>query len=84
MGTKKMTDFSTEGDHDGFFTTSVVGSTIDAAGERVYYTRATTGAGAFFATAPTDNGVICVRNSAHASHPYTAGVLKVRIYYVFQ
>lgn len=83
IGTKKQSDRSTEADHDGITTSSFVASVLDAVGERTYMTKATTGAGAFFDAATADNGVIVVANSAHASHPFTAGVVRVRVYYRF-
>lgn len=81
MGLIKASDRTTELDFDGFFTTAVVGSTLDAAGETTAYTAGTTGAGALFGTSISENGVISVSNSQHASHPYTAGLLKVKIWY---
>lgn len=81
IGTKKASDLSTQLDHDGFTTASFVGGVLDAAGERVYVTIGTTGAGAQIGTTLAEAGVISVSNSAHASHPYTAGVLNCRLYY---
>ena len=81
LGLKKLSDRSTELDHDGFLTTSYVGSKLDAVGERNYQEVGTTGSGALIGTTITENGVLSASNSAHATHPYTAGELKVRIYY---
>lgn len=81
LGLKKLSDRSTELDHDGFLTTAFVGSKLDAAGERNYQEVGTTGSGALIGTSISENGVLSASNSQHASHPYTAGELKVRIYY---
>jgi hypothetical protein len=83
LGLKKASDRSTELDHDGFLTTSFVGSALDAVGERSYVVVGSTGAGALLGTTISENGVIALRNSAHASHPYTAGKARVRVYYFF-
>lgn len=81
LGLIKASDRSTELDYDGFTTASLVGSTFDAAGETNSIIVGSTGAGALIGTALSENGVLCVANSAHASHPYTAGKLKVKIWY---
>lgn len=72
-------DRTTELDYDGFTTTSVVGSTFDAAGETNVIRVGSTGAGALIGTTLANNGYITVSNSAHASHPYTAGKLIVQV-----
>lgn len=77
MGLKKWSDLSTELDHDGFLTTSFVGSALDAAGERSYVTPGSTGAGALIGTTLSEDGVIVVANTAHATHPFTAGKARV-------
>jgi hypothetical protein len=81
MGLIKSSDRSTELDFDGFTTTSLVGSTFDAAGETNSIVVGSTGAGALLGTTLSENGVLCVANSQHASHPFTAGKLKVKIWY---
>ena len=81
LGLKKASDRSTELDHDGFLTTSFVGSKLDAVGERNYQEVGTTGSGALIGTTISETGVLSASNSQHASHPYTAGVVKVRIYF---
>lgn len=81
IGTKKTSDFSTELDHDGLTTTAFVGGSFDAAGERVYIVPGVTGAGDDYGTTTAENGVICVANSAHATHPFTAGRLLCRVFY---
>ena len=83
VGLKKRSDRSTELDHDGFLTTSFVGSSIDAAGEMTVVRVGTTGAGALIGTTLSEDGVIVVANSQHASHPFTAGkaIVKIRGYY---
>lgn len=79
LGFKKASDRSTELDHDGLLTASFVGSRIDAAGERTYVEIGSTGAGALIGTTLSENGVLVVANTAHGSHPYTAGELQVNI-----
>lgn len=83
LGTKRATDRSTEIDHDGFTTSSFVGSSFDAAGERVYLVPGTTGAGALIGaqSSSTYNGLVVASNAGHASHPFTAGRLKVRVFF---
>lgn len=83
IGLKKWSDLSTELDHDGFTTASFVGGVFDAAGERTYVTIGTTGAGALIGTTLSEAGVISCSNSAHATHPYTAGKLRCRLEYYF-
>jgi len=73
LGLKKWSDLSTELDHDGFLTASFVGGVLDAVGERSYITVGSTGAGALIGTTLAEDGVICLANTAHGSHPYTAG-----------
>lgn len=80
IGLKKWSDRSTELDHDGFTTTAFVGGRLDAAGERTYVEVGSTGAGALLGTTISENGVIVVSNSAHATHPFTAGKALVRIF----
>lgn len=66
-------------DVDILTTTGFVGSVFDAANENTLVKVGVTGAGAGYGVANTENAVICVANSQHASHPYTAGVLKCRL-----
>lgn len=80
LGLKKASDLSTELDHDGFLTSSFVGSKLDAVGERNYQEVGTTGSGALIGTTLSENGVLSCSNSAHASHPYNGGALRVRIF----
>jgi hypothetical protein len=74
-------DRTTVYDVDGFTTASFVGSVLDAAGERTYLTPGSTGAGAFIGTTLANSGYIVVANTAHATHPFTAGKAVVRIYW---
>lgn len=83
LGLKKASDRSTELDDNGFLTTSFVGSSFDAVGEKTVVRIGTTGAGALIGTALSENGVITCRNSAHATHPYTAGKFRIRIKYFY-
>ena len=80
LGAKKASDRSTELDHNGLLTASFTGGNLDAVGERTYIVPGSTGAGALIGTTISENGVLSASNSAHGSHPYTAGVLKVRIW----
>lgn len=79
IGLKKASDRSTVYDADAFTTTSFVGSVFDAANETTIIKSGATGIGSAFGIALTENALVTVRNSAHASHPYTAGVLKCRL-----
>ena len=79
LGLKALSDLSTEIDHDGFLTASFVGSALDAVGERSYITVGSTGAGALIGTTIASNGVIALANTAHGSHPYTAGKALVSV-----
>lgn len=81
VGLKKLSDRSTELDHDGFLTASFTGGSLDAAGERVYVVPGVTGAGALIGTTISENGILVVANTQHAGHPFTAGKVRVRIYY---
>lgn len=81
IGTKKSSDRSTELDHDGLTTSSFVAGVLDGAGERTYVVPGVTGAGDDYGTTTAESGVICVANSAHASHPYTAGRAVCRLFY---
>lgn len=80
IGLKKWSDRTTELDHDGLTTASFVGGRLDAAGERTYVEIGSTGVGALVGTTIAENGIIVVSNSAHATHPYTAGKALVRIF----
>lgn len=85
LGLKKASDRSTELDHDGFLTSSATGTALGlaTAGSKTTVKVGGTGAGALIGTTLTENGVICVSNSAHASHPHTAGEIKVRVRYFY-
>lgn len=80
IGSKKLSDRSTEYDHDGLATSSFAASVLDATAEGPTVIKVgTTGAGDDYGIAFTENAVITVSNSAHGSHPYTAGVAKCRL-----
>ena len=81
LGLIKTEDRTTELDYNGFLTASFVGSRLDAAGERTYVEVGSTGAGALIGTTTAEEGVVSVSNSQHSSHPYTAGLARVRIIY---
>lgn len=74
-------DRSTAYDDDGLLSASFTGGSIDAAGERTYVTPGVTGAGALVGTTLTNTGLLVVKNTQHASHPFTAGKAKVRIFW---
>jgi len=80
IGTKKASDRSTELDHDDFTTASFVAGVLDGEGERTYVVPGVTGAGDAWGVPYAENGVIVVSNSAHATHPYTAGKAVCRLY----
>lgn len=75
-------DRSTEVDFDGLLTSSATGTALGLAtvGTRVYTTKGGTGAGALIGTTLSSKGYLTVNNSAHASHPFTAGKVVVRVY----
>jgi hypothetical protein len=80
IGSKKLSDRSTEFDHDGLATTSFAASVLDATAEGPTVIKVgTTGAGDDYGVAYTENVVISCSNSQHGSHPYTAGVAKCRL-----
>lgn len=83
IGTKKSSDRSTELDHDGLTTVAFVGSRLDAVGERTYIEVAATGAGDDYGVAFAEQGLICVANTQHAAHPFTAGLARCRLHYRF-
>ena len=64
---------------DAFTTTAFVGGVWDAVNENTLVKTGVTGAGDQYGVAVTANGLIAVRNSAHATHPLTAGRLKCRL-----
>lgn len=81
MGLIKDSDRVTELDFDGFTTASFVGSLFDAAGETQAVIVGSTGAGALLGTTLAESGVVSVSNSQHGAHPFTAGRLKVKLWY---
>lgn len=85
VGLKKGSDRSTELDHDGFLTASATGTVLGLAtvGTKVTTKVGSTGAGALLGTTLAENGVMVFSNSAHASHPHTAGRVRVRVRYLF-
>lgn len=76
-------DRTTELDNDGFTTTSATGTALGLAtvGTKTVIRKGSTGAGALIgaATGLANAGYLVVANSAHASHPFTAGRLIVRV-----
>lgn len=83
LGLNKWSDYTVTLDVDAFTAAGFVGSRFDAVGERTYVEIGTTGVGSSVGTTLSENGVVIVANSAHASHPYTDGKMKVRIEYFF-
>jgi len=81
MGLIKTSDLVTELDFDGFTTTAFVGSLFDGAGETQALIPGATGAGALIGTTLAESGVVSLSNSQHAAHPFTAGKLKVKLWY---
>lgn len=85
VGLKKASDRSTELDHDGLTTASATGTALGLAtvGTKTIVKVGSTGAGALLGTTLAENGVLVFANTAHASHPHTAGKVRVRIRYFF-
>jgi len=84
LGTKEAGDRSTEADHDGMLTSSATGTVLGlaTAGTLTEFVQGTTGHGADVGgSALAENQVVVLSNSAHSSHPYTAGAARVRIWY---
>ena len=73
-------DRTTTYDVDAFTSTSFVGGVFDAAGEKTVIRIGSTGVGSAVGTALANDGLVIVANSAHASHPYTAGKMVVRVW----
>lgn len=70
-------DRTTELDYDGFIAQGAL-ATFNAAGETVTYTAGTTAAGALLGTTTTNPGYIV---AYYGTAAFTAGAVKVRIYY---
>jgi hypothetical protein len=85
FGLKKASDRSTELDHDGLTTASATGTVLGLAtvGSKTITKVGSTGAGALLGTTLAENGVLVVANTAHGSHPHTAGAIRLRIHYFF-
>lgn len=62
-------------------TTAATGTVLGLAtvGTKTVIRVGSTGAGAYLGTTLAANGIVAAANSAHASHPYTAGKLLVRV-----
>jgi hypothetical protein len=74
-------DRSTTYDDDGFSAAALTGTVAGLAtlGTKTVLRKGSTGAGALMGTVLANDGVIQVSNSAHATHPFTAGRIRVRI-----
>lgn len=85
VGLKKASDRSTELDHDGLLTASATGTALGLAtvGTKTTVKVGSTGAGALLGTTLSENGVLVFSNTAHGTHPHTAGRIRVRIRYLF-
>lgn len=85
IGLKKASDRSTELDHDGLTTASATGTALGLAtvGTKTVIRVGSTGAGALLGTTLAENGVLVLANTAHGSHPHTAGAVRIRIRYFF-
>jgi hypothetical protein len=70
---------------NGFTTTSATGTALGLAtvGSLTTVTIGSTGVGAYVGTTLANKGWLVLANSAHASHPYTAGKLVMRVYFYF-
>ena len=76
-------DLATENDYDGLLTSSATFSTLSLStkGKLVQTVQGGTGAGALVGAELANSGYLTIANSAHASHPLTAGKFVVRIYW---
>lgn len=84
LGTVEAGDRSTEADLDGLTTSSATGTALGLAtqGTITVLRQGSTGHGADIGgSALAENQVLVAANSAHASHPFTAGEVIVRIRY---
>lgn len=72
------TDRTTEIDYDGFLT-AVALTSMDTTGETVVYSKGVSGAGALVGTTVGSNPGHLVANAGTAA--FTAGLVKIRIYY---
>ena len=72
-------DQSTTYDVDAFTTTAFVGGVFDAAGEKTVIRIGSTGCGSAVGTTLANDGYVIVANTAHASHPFTAGKMVVTV-----
>lgn len=81
IGLIKASDRSTDYDVDGLTSTSFVGSAFDTLGETTTFTAGVgTGVGSSIGTQLTEDVIVTVLNSQHASHPYDLGQMRVRVY----
>lgn len=81
IGLVKASDRSTDYDADGLTSTSYVGSAYDALGETTTFTAgAGTGVGSSLGTVLTEDVLVSVLNSQHASHPFSGGRMRVRVF----
>lgn len=84
LGTVLASDRSTAQDVDGITAAAATGTVLGlaTAGTVTELTQGSTGHGADVGgSALAANGILVAANSAHGSHPFTAGELRVRIFY---
>ncbi len=83
----KREDRSTELDHDGLTGTAFTGTVagLATAGSTTVVRIGSTGVGALVGTTLANDGLVVVSNSAHGSHPLTAGraIIRVRGYFPY-
>jgi hypothetical protein len=72
-------DRTTVYDVSALTTSAVVGTTLDAAGERNTITKTSTGAGTLVGTVLANAGWLLAANTGHGANPITAGKIVVRI-----
>ena len=72
-------DMSTTYSNTALTTASFTGGNIDAAGEKNVLRIGSTGVGALVGTTLAHDGYVIVANTAHASHPFTAGKAMVTV-----
>lgn len=85
LGTFLASDRTTADSATALSTTALTGTALGlaTAGTKTIVNVGSTGAGAYIGTVIAANAVINVRNSTHATNPFTAGKLKVRVTYFY-
>jgi len=85
LGLKKASDRSTDLSTTALTAATATGTVLGLAtvGSKTVIRVGSTGVGAYVGTTISENGVVAVANSAHATNPFTAGALKVRVRYFY-